>query len=142
MLLSLAIGGCGRSKGDKPAQLQRLRPRSVSYLEEVPVPSGFELVGERSLDHESGGRRMARHEYRGRAHPLAVRKFYREQMPNAGWDCVSDQNFNEVTTIRFEKKHESCTVQIQPGSLGQTVIHVEVVPFNRTPLEPPPRPVP
>ncbi len=96
------------------------------------------------MDHESAGRRLARHEYRGNADPYAVRNFYREQMPLMGWDRVSDQNFKGVIVIRFEKDQEACTVEIRPaGKLNwKTIINVLVVPFNREPLQPPKQPVP
>ncbi len=133
-------GGCsswssGSSK--KTGGLERLNPRGTAFLEEVAVPTGFRLVEGHSMDHESAGQRMARHEYQGRADPFAVREFYRQQMPQKGWERVSDQSFKGVITMRFEKKLEVCTVQIRPGQFGRSIVNVEVVPFSRTPMEPP-----
>jgi hypothetical protein len=140
-LACLLVAGCGDSKSKGP---QRLSPRSVPYLEGVAVPAGFKLVDDMVMDSESGGQRMARHTYVGGADPHAVRNFYREQMPLLGWDRVTDQNFKGVITIRFEKNHEACTVEIRPsgGVLDRTAIHVLVQPFNRTPLQPPKKPTP
>ena len=134
----LLTAGCtGSGKG---GAMEPLKPRGMSYLAEVPVPQGFSKVDSGSWDHESGGQRMAEHVYRGSAAPEAVRTFYREQMPRTGWQCLSDQNFEGLTSIRFEKHSEACTVAIKSDSLNRTVVKVMVVPFSRTPMEPPKRP--
>ena len=135
LLAGCNSGSSGSSK--KSGGLERLSPRGVSFLEEVPVPEGFRLVEGHSMDHESAGQRMARHEYKGSADPFAVRNFYRQQMPQMGWGRVSDQSFKGVITMRFEKTREVCTVQIRSAAFGHSIINVEVVPFSRTSLEPP-----
>jgi hypothetical protein len=71
------------------------------------------------------------------ADPFAVRDFYRQRMPQMGWERVSDQSVKGVITMRFEKKLEACTIQIRPGHFGQSIVNVEVMPFSRTPMEPP-----
>jgi hypothetical protein len=140
LAISLLCGGCNSvslSGSKKSGGLEQLRPRGVTFLEEVAVPEGFTYVSDNSWDTSSGGQRMARHEYRGGADPFAVREFYRQQMPQMGWERVSDQADKGVIYIRFEKRHEVCTVRIRHGDLERTVINVEVVPFNRTSVEPP-----
>jgi hypothetical protein len=122
---------------NKSGGMDRLSPRGVAFLEEVAVPDGFKLVESHSMDHESAGQRMARHEYQGKGDPFAVRNFYRQQMPQMGWERVSDQSVKGVITMRFEKRREVCTVQIRAAEFGRSVINVEVVPFSRTSLEPP-----
>ncbi|UCD30088.1 MAG: hypothetical protein JSV03_06340 [Planctomycetota bacterium] len=131
------LGGCGngKSSGMKP-----LKARELPYLDDVAVPQGFKLVDKMTEDYESGGQRMARHEYRGFADTHRVRQFYKEQMPLLGWNLVSDQNVKGVITQRFENKYETCSVQIKPsGMFNRTTIRVIVNPFNRTPTEPPKR---
>jgi len=136
------LAGCGKSSwllgsSKKNGGIEQLGPRRVSFLEEVAVPEGFRLVEGHSVDHESGGQRMAMHEYQGRADPFAVRSFYRQQMPQLGWDRVSDDSVKGTITLRFEKRREVCTVKIRSAEFGRCVINVEVSPFSRTSLEPP-----
>ncbi len=140
VLLVAALAGCGdKSSGG----VQRLSPRGTPYLDGVPVPANFRLIEKMTEDYESGAQRTARHEYRGFANAQAVRNFYREQMPLVGWTRVSDQNVKGVVSLRFEKRNEACTVQIEPGWFNYTTIRAIVNPFNRTaPSEPPKRPVP
>ena len=139
LAIAVLLPGCGDSKEG----VARLSPRGVPFLDGVAVPAGFKLVDKMTQDYESGGQRMARHEYRGHADPHAIRNFYREQMPLLGWNRVSDQNVKGTITIRFEKQDESCTVQIQStGAFNRSSIQVIVMPFKRTPMEPPKRPLP
>ena len=134
--VTLLASGCGDGQGG----VNRLSPRDVPFLSGVPVPAKFDLVDKNSEDYESGGRRWARHSYCGNAAMHAVRDFYREQMPLVGWNRVSDQNVKGTIRIRYEKNNESCTVQIeQTGPFNRCTIQVIVMPFSRTPTEPPDR---
>jgi hypothetical protein len=79
----------------------------------------------------------------GSADPHAIRTFYREQMPLLGWDRVSDQQVKGRITLRFEKRNEVCTVEIEDaGMVSRTKIQVIVKPFHRSPMEPPRRNLP
>lgn len=133
---TLLLAGCG----DKGDGLERLSPRTTPYLTGIPVPVKFSLVDKNSEDIESGSPRFARHNYRGSAPLMAVRNFYREQMPVNGWNRVSDQSVKGVVHLRFEKGNEACTVQISPsGFFNWCTIQVVVMPFSRNSMEPPPR---
>ena len=137
MMLAGAAAGCN----DRPT-VTRLSPKNNSYLEGIPVPAKFQLAEKMTEDYESGGERTARHEYRGFSDPPSIREFYREQMPTLGWVRVSDQNVKGRITLRFERKSEACTIEIEPGYLFQTTIRVIVNPFTRSPMESPRRQVP
>jgi hypothetical protein len=135
-LTFLPVLGCT----DKDSGLERLSPRTTPYLTGVPVPARFSLVDKNSEDIESGSPRFARHNYRGSAPLMAIRNFYREQMPLNGWNRVSDQNVKGIVHLRFEKGNEACTVQINPsGFFNWCTIQVVVMPFSRTSMEPPSR---
>ena len=98
LLAGVFLAGCGDGQEEAVA---RLNPRGVPFLTGVPVPTGFQLVDRNTEDYESGGRRWARHCYRGHAELVAVRNFYREQMPLMGWNLISDQNVKGTLSIRF-----------------------------------------
>lgn len=139
-LILLLLSGCSDRQKDS---LTRLSPRSVPYLTGVAVPEGFRLADQMSEDYETGAVRVARHKYVGSADPHAIRTFYREQMPLLGWNRVSDQQVKGRITIRFEKRSEVCTVEIEEsGVLSKTTIQVIVMPLDRSPTEPPRRKLP
>ena len=137
----LAVGLMGGCSGDKKGGMKRLKARESPFLDDVPVPQGFKLVDKMTEDYESGGQRMARHEYRGYTDRYRIREFYKEQMPLMGWNLVSDQNVKGIITLRFENKFEFCSVTIIPsGWFDRSTIRVIINPFKRTPTEPPKRP--
>ncbi len=142
MILVLAAATAGCSGGGGRGGVSRLAPRPAPFLEGVPVPKGFDMVNRMTEDYESGGQRTARHMYRGFADPAEVRDFYREQMPLTGWSRVSDQNVKGRRTLRFERRNEACTVEIEGNWMNHTTIQVILNPFSRNPSEPPRRPVP
>ena len=141
VMLGGCLLGCGGGKRDKAPG--RLAPRTVPILEGVAVPNGFDLVDKMSEDYESAGVRLARHEYEGTGDLFTIRRFYREQMPLLGWTRTSDQNVKGRISMRFEKKYEECTVEIEKGGVfGRASIQVIVKPFNRNPSQPPARKMP
>lgn len=140
-LLAVGLLGCqgGGSWGGGP---ERLTPRPVPFIADVPVPTGFRLVEKTTDDYVSGGTRVVRHDYEGRADRAALRSFYQEQMPGFRWARISDQNIKGEITMRFEKGNESCVVVIRPTSsdwFDQTTVRVTIVPFDRSGREPPAR---
>jgi hypothetical protein len=142
MVLAVLVGLAGGCSDTKKGAVRRLNPRSVPFLEGVPVPEGFKLVEKSIDDLESGGRRFARHDYAGWADPLSVRNFYEEQMPLLGWSEVEKHNVKGTIAIRFERRHEVCKVMIDPGMLNYVKIQAIVLPFDRSSAEPPRRPLP
>ncbi len=125
-------------KNDRP--IPRLTPKSVPYLNGVPVPSGFELSERLTDAYESGGVRFARQEYAGYANRTSIREFYKEQMPPLGWREISAHDVKGRISMRFETSTEECSLTVEPaGWFDRSVIQVVVKPFNRNSSEPPTR---
>jgi hypothetical protein len=132
-LVVAAVTGCqGGGLSGNPA---RITAKPVPYIPDVPVPTGFTLVEKTTDDYTSGGVRVIRHDYDGRADRAALRNFYQEQMPAFRWVRISDQNVKGEQTMRFEKGNEACTITIRPKGSGWfdlTLIRVTIVPFDRS----------
>lgn len=125
----LALGAGCSTRTD---QSVRLSPSARPFESDIPVPVGFWLVEPASEDASTGTRRLyLRHTYEGRDQKIAVRAFYREQMPLCRWVKVSDGNVKGEYTLRYEKGGESCTVQIRDseglsgGSRVQVIVSQE-----------------
>jgi hypothetical protein len=137
--------GAGCSNSDESSKRDsdaptRLTARSGSYLAGVPVPKGFDIAERVTDSYEGAGMRFARQQYVGSADPYAVREFYKEHMPNSGWQYVSCHDIKGSTSIRFESGTEECAIIIEPGGFfNRTRIQVIVKPFKRGVSEPPPR---
>ena len=82
------------------------------YATDVPLVKGFKLVDQSSEDWASGEVRYLRHRYLGRADEVAVREFYRRQMPLVRWMLLSDGQVKGRYNMRFERGAESCIVEI------------------------------
>lgn len=99
-------------------------------ISDIPKPAGFKLVADRSVFWQSGKYRTGKCEYAGRTDVLAVKNFYREYMPQAGFEEREFTLFNGVFHMRFENDDEVCNIRI--WSQGRkTVVAVEMSPRAR-----------
>jgi hypothetical protein len=131
-MLPIWFVGCRQAESGAPKPLT-VNPQP--YIADVPIPAGFEHVRKRSFDVITGEVRVVRHEYEGRAHPVSVRNFFREQMPRNGWTKLTDNDSDGNFTIFFEKEGEACTLEIQSRKkLGfpKTIIRVNLSPRDRS----------
>ena len=108
ILVGLFLIGCGESQ----LRTIPLTPSRTPVVQDLPMPMHFELVDKLSEDYAAPGWRLVRHSYFGEAAPHVVRDFYKEQMPTAGWQFVSDRNVQGAFHLLFEKGREMCEVQI------------------------------
>ena len=140
-LTGLVWAGCSQPHRPPPSPT-RLSPDPLPHFTDIPVPSGFQLVDERSMDLVSGPIRLVRHLYEGKADLLAVRDFYCEQMPVRGWREVNRQFEEGLFTLRFEKENEGCEVKFRRrGGLSLNLtrpseISLVVMPRNLTEAPP------
>ena len=137
MLAGCVLAGCSTTGNTSTGPI-RLSPSPVPYFRDIPMPTGFRQVHERSMDLISGRIRLVRHVYQGRADLLAVRDFYCEQMPLGRWREVNRQFEEGLFTLRFEKEKEGCEVKlrVKGGLTSQTEISIVVMPRNQTEAPP------
>jgi len=137
-IMGLAAAGCSEPKRAAEGPI-RLSPSPAPYFGDIPIPSGFTRVNERSMDLVSGNVRLVRHVFVGKAALLAVRDFYCEQMPVGRWREVNRQFEEGLFTLRFEKDTEGCEVKFHRRDRifgGQTEISMVVMPRNLTEAPP------
>lgn len=106
-ILTATLTGC-------PSPDSQLAPRTNWYIQDVPVPEGFERNQQESnYSADVSGRRIL-DVYEGRAHPIRVRNFYLTNLPSSGWVKKSDTLAGGIYTLEFSKAKERCTVTIGP----------------------------
>jgi hypothetical protein len=137
-MVGLAATGCSKPNRAVEGPI-RLSPTPAPYFSDIPIPSGFTRVNERSMDLVSGKIRLVRHVFTGKADLLALRDFYCEQMPVGRWREVNRQFEEGLFTLRFEKDNEGCEIKFHRKDRilrGQTEISVVVMPRNLTEAPP------
>lgn len=115
VVLSAAIAvGCSK----EPAAPTILQAKAQPYVQDVPVPAKFKLDREKSDHSYTEGRRTVKHFYLGSAEPLAVRNFYVQNLPLAGWQIVDEKLQNGVYSITYRKAEERCEIRIEKIPAG------------------------
>ncbi|MAE61866.1 MAG: hypothetical protein CMJ49_10990 [Planctomycetaceae bacterium] len=148
----LAVAGCGSAaSGSQPLALSAhksdpalinttprteagLYPQSRPPIADLPVPAGFKIVEATSRSHQTDAQRTVDHTYKGRDSRIQVERFYRRQMPAAGWTWRDSTMADGVHMLHFDKDDHRCAVRIslEPRPLRDavTVIHIDVRPHH------------
>ena len=110
----LALGGC--AKESKTPTILPAKPQS--YVQDVPVPAKFNLDESMSDSTSQAGRRSVKHYYLGSSPILAVRNFYVQHMPDAGWQIIDETLQNNVYTLNYRKAEERCEIRVEKIPAG------------------------
>lgn len=127
----VGTGGCassGHNEGPTASPVQH------PTLENIPVPSGFQLVDTRTVGSASGKVRMGVYEFEGNGERAIVNRFYKEYMPSAGWTLKRERIVRGVYDMWFESPSELCNIQIRPEG-RRTAILVDLAPLPEGPVE-------
>jgi hypothetical protein len=101
-------------------------------IPDVPMPVDFRYVEDRSYSWAAPGARTIVHVYHGPKDKFAVARFFRKQMPLAGWGLVNESDGWSVKTMDFTKANEICRITLQDGGLFvKTEVRVQVGPGPR-----------
>ncbi len=113
-----------------------LKPREqLGRTTDIPVPAGFEMDEAASEDKSTGGWRYVRHTYLGKPDPQRVRVFYREEMPLAKWNLLSDEMRQGTYHLHFENELENADItisQVKKTWSTKTKIVIEVSPKGKS----------
>jgi len=107
-----------------------LEPQAQFKFNDIPVPSGFGLVGDESYVFESSGLRVLFLSYTGKADIDKVVNFYKEQMSMYDWHLLNVVEYGE-RLLNFDRAKETCIVRLLPKGKN-VVITISVGP--KTPV--------
>jgi hypothetical protein len=123
----LLAAGCPSKEPTTPTILEQ---RAQPFVQDVPVPKGFDLEPRKSDHRIVAGRRGVNHFYVGSASPLEVRNFYIHYMPMSQWQLLDEKLYAAVYLLKYKKNDEKCDVRIErvpSGAFGKpTQIQVTV----------------
>lgn len=100
----------------------------------IPLPSGFRVVPEHTVQVISGKVRLANCEFEGSKDPGAVTRFYKEYMPSAGFSLRQERYVRGEYVLEFDSSSERCTVRVR-GSRFKTTLNVDIGPTPKGAVE-------
>lgn len=123
----LVVAGCANNNGASDMDVNKDSLLEHPALQGIPIPTGYQLVPERSVFWAGRGLRVAKCEFTGGRTPVQVLRFYRENMPKAGFAAREERMDEGDYALRFESDSEEALVRVMP-KWDSTVIRVEMRP--------------
>lgn len=134
--LAVAVGfsaGCESMGGGGSVVPSNATTVGDEDVRDIPKPKGFTRVDKPSVFWRSGQYRIGELWYSGKSSPAAVKRFYEQYMPTAGFELREMSLRNGQYNARFETEREVCTVRIVPESFGTSLV-IELVPRGHGPV--------
>ena len=126
-LVILALSACAttaveeKSSTEVQAQVQTVKPELI-LGEEVPVYPGFKFVPAKSFTYESGNIKVGRLLFRGRAPIKEVVNYYKEILPQQGWEPVAISVYGNQATLTYVMPDKTLQIQATKGFTETTII--------------------
>ncbi len=126
----MAVAGCATSgsvsRDDDLAPAKALNVSAALKFEDIPVPSGFNIISSQSFTFENDVLRVGILKYRGRADAGRVVNFYQDQMPLYNWRFMNVLEYGR-RIMNFEREDQNCIIVIEPLHMS-TGITITVAP--------------
>jgi len=122
VITAMLAGGCTNSNTG-------LVGMPSPILQDIPVPTDFKIVNDRSRSWTDGTLRFADMLYKGRADNIAIQKFYSQQMPTCHWIAQTEMFAQGRSTMDYVKSGEKCRITVyKEGMLSDTYIQIAIWP--------------
>lgn len=95
-----------------------LNAASISQFDDIPVPHGFKLLGNKSFSYKTKTIRVAVLTYTGNARMEDTIAFYEDQMSVSGWQFISNMGPGNSKTLDFKKETETANITISEDGLN------------------------
>ncbi len=133
LFISLSFSGCISIQRESLQETQDLEPSAILRFSDVPYPTSFKIMSDKSFILESGGVRAGVLRYIGRAEVEDVVLFYKIQMPIHNWALLNILEYKE-RMLNFERENESCVITIKPKGNRWVEISVSLAPKSPMPV--------
>ena len=129
IMLLLGLYGCAdlfssRSVGERGREVEKPAPAAYRF-EDVPVPSGMNLVRRESFVYETKTTKTGLLVYEGRGEMEKLVRFFKQEMPNHQWKLVSNFELNNVMLI-FVKEGWCSVIYMTPYGQDEEVKRLEI----------------
>jgi len=134
VLVLILLCGCtttsgGRFYGRGSSAGESLDVASILRFDDVPVPSGFKILGTESFAFQNDVTRVALLKYLGSKNEELTVSFYKDQMPLYNWSPINIIEY-ERRILNYENASESCIVTIESRGKKSVVI-IAISPKSR-----------
>ena len=135
LLFLVLLYGCATTYQSRPYETRgsskdtSLDVSAVLRFDDVPVPSGFAILGEESFAFQNDVTRVALLKYLGGRTPDQTVLFYKEQMPMYNWSPINIIEY-ERRILNYEKDAESCIVTIEANG-RKSIVTIAISPKSR-----------
>jgi len=128
-MILMVLAACqSMDKGDtKKVEAQKRLP-DVREFEDVLVPRDMVVDRDTSFVYRGTGQPMGLLRMSGRVDANSLTRFFKTNMPNDGWQVVSELRAPQ-SLLMYQKGKRMCVILIEDGSF-QTFADVWVVPAN------------
>ena len=141
LILVFSVAGCAAIKGGDSSELEEEETYAPTTLavtaklrfHDLPVPTGFKLIQNKSFVFQTEGTRVALLKYSGRAKLQDLVDFYKEQMLLCNWELLNVVEYDR-SVLNFERGGQTCIITI--GSRGmKKIITISVAPKAKGRIE-------
>ncbi len=128
MILMVFAACQSMDKGDtKKVEAQKRLP-DVREFEDVLVPRDMLIDRDASFVYSGAGQPMGLLRMSGRVDATSLMRFFKTNMPNDGWQMVSELRAPQ-SFLMYQKAKRMCVILIEDGTF-QTFADIWVVPSN------------
>ena len=126
-LIILALSACAttamqeKDSQEVQVQTQTVKPEPI-LGEEVPVYPGFKFVPTKSFTYESGNIKVGRLLFNGRASIKEIVSYYKEVLPQQGWEPVAISVYGNQATLTYVMPDKTLQIQATKGFTETTII--------------------
>ena len=119
--LFLTIYGCASiSQRAEPLTTTSLEVATLLKFDDIPIPSGFSFIPDKSFVFQNETFRVGLLRYTGQATGEQLIYFYKEQMPLYQWELANIVEYGQ-RTLSFDRRDEVCTVVIDSKGLKSNI---------------------
>lgn len=128
-MILMVLAACqSMDKGDtKKVEAQKRLP-DVREFEDVLVPRDMLIDRDASFVYSGAGQPMGLLRMSGRVDATSLMRFFKTNMPNDGWQMVSELRAPQ-SFLMYQKAKRMCVILIEDGTF-QTFADIWVVPSN------------
>ncbi len=137
LVLLLAFSGvsCAVNQGGNAEVVVKTAKNNILGYS-VPLFPGFKFVPERSFVYESGDVKMGRFVFVGQAKVEDVVLYYKEVLPQQGWEPVAVSVFGKEAILTYVTPEQTLNINLSRKGSTTTMI-VQLGPKGEAPLGPP-----